>query len=106
MIHGRFQPFPLGHLRYFRLARDRCDQVFVGITKSDPSTAVADPLSAHHHLSEENPFTFTERFTIIQAVLCEVGYTLERVPIIPFPIHHSERLPCYVPVETVMFVVS
>jgi nicotinamide mononucleotide adenylyltransferase len=106
MIHGRFQPFHLEHLRYFRLAWGQCDQVFIGITNPDPSTVVADPLSSHRHLPEENPFTFTERLMMIQAVLHEEGYPLERVLIIPFPIHHPERWPYYVPVETVMFVVS
>jgi nicotinamide mononucleotide adenylyltransferase len=106
MIHGRFQPFHLEHLRYFRLAWDQCEQVLVGITNPDPSTIVADPLSPHRHLPEENPFTFTERLMMIRAVLREEGFPLERVLIIPFPIHNPERWPHYVPAGTVMFVVA
>ena len=37
MIHGRFQPFHLGHLEYLRGAAERCDEVFVGITNPDPT---------------------------------------------------------------------
>lgn len=106
MIHGRFQPFHLEHLRYFRLAWDQCERVLVGITNPDPSAIVADPLSPHRHLAEENPFTYTERFMMIQGVLRDEGYPLERILIVPFPVHHPDRWPYYVPAGTVMFVVA
>jgi cytidyltransferase-like protein len=35
MIHGRFQPFHLGHLEYLRGAAGRCDEIIVGITNPD-----------------------------------------------------------------------
>ncbi|MGI9571569.1 MAG: nicotinate-nucleotide adenylyltransferase, partial [Desulfobulbia bacterium] len=38
MVHGRFQPFHLEHLRYFRLAWERSENVLVGITNPDPSS--------------------------------------------------------------------
>ena len=37
MIHGRFQPFHLGHLEYLKGAAERSDEVFVGITNPDPA---------------------------------------------------------------------
>jgi len=85
MIHGRFQPFHLEHLRYFRLAWDQCERVLVGITNPDPSAIVADPLSPHRHLAEENPFTYTERFMMIQGVLCDEGYPWSGSSSCPFP---------------------
>lgn len=105
MIHGRFQPFHLEHLRYFRVAWERSERVIVGITNPDPSTIVKDELSDHRHLSRENPFTFTERLIMIQDSLREEAYPMERIFIVPFPIHHPERWPYYVPPDTAMFVV-
>jgi nicotinamide-nucleotide adenylyltransferase len=105
MIHGRFQPFHLEHLRYFRLAWKQSENVIVGITNPDPSTVVADELCSHRDLPDENPFTYTERLIMIRESLREEGYPLERVLVVPFPIHHPERWACYVPSGTVMFVV-
>jgi nicotinamide mononucleotide adenylyltransferase len=105
MIQGRFQPFHLEHLRYFRLAWEQSEQMIVGITNPDPSTIVADKLSRHRHLSEENPFTFTERLRMIQGTLREEGYPLERIFIVPLPIHNPERWAYYIPKGTAVFVV-
>jgi len=105
MIHGRFQPFHLEHLRYFRMAWEKSEKVLIGITNPDPSTIVEDELNDHRHLSEENPFTFIERFTMIQDSLREEGYPMERIFVIPFPIHHPDRWPHYVPPGTAMFIV-
>ena len=106
MIHGRFQPFHLEHLRYFRLAWDKSEKVIVGITNPDPSAIVEDELNAHRHLPEENPFTFTERLMMIQATLEDEGFPMERIFLVPFPIHHPKRWPYYVPRGTIMFVVA
>jgi nicotinamide mononucleotide adenylyltransferase len=105
MIHGRFQPFHLEHLRYFRVAWERSDNVLVGITNPDPSTIIADELNQHRHLPEENPFSFTERLMMIQQTLREAGYPMERVFLVPLPIHHPDRWRYYVPPGTAMFVV-
>jgi nicotinamide-nucleotide adenylyltransferase len=105
MIHGRFQPFHLEHLRYFRMAWERSENLVVGITNPDPSTIVVDGLSEHRHLPGENPFTYTERLMMIQETLIEEGYPMEHVFIVPLPIHHPERWQYYVPPGTAMFVV-
>jgi nicotinamide mononucleotide adenylyltransferase len=105
MIHGRFQPFHLEHLRYFRLVWEQSEQVIVGITNPDPSTIVADELNEHRHLQEENPLTFIERLIMIQDTLRDEGYPLERIFITPMPIHHPDRWQYYIPQGTVIFVV-
>jgi cytidyltransferase-like protein len=105
MIHGRFQPFHLEHLRYFRLAWEQSEQVIVGITNPDPSTIVPDELSEHRHLQEENPLTYIERLMMIQETLRDEGYPLERIFIVPMPIHHPDRWQYYIPQGTVIFVV-
>ena len=106
MIHGRFQPFHLEHLRYFRIAWERSENILVGITNADPSTIVEDELSDHRHLAEENPFSFTDRLMMIRETLRDEGYDMERIFIVPFPIHHPELWPYYVPPGTVMFVIA
>jgi nicotinamide-nucleotide adenylyltransferase len=106
MIHGRFQPFHLEHLRYFRIAWERSETVIVGITNPDPAAILEDPLSDHRHRLPDNPFTFTERLMMIQETLLDEGIPLDRVLIVPFPVHHPDRWKHYVPDETVMFVVS
>jgi nicotinamide mononucleotide adenylyltransferase len=105
MIHGRFQPFHLEHLRYFRMAWEQSESVIVGITNPDPSTIVVDELNEHRHLPEENPLSFIERLMMIQETLRDEGYPMERVYIVPMPIHHSDRWKYYIPRDTVLFVV-
>lgn len=105
MIHGRFQPFHLEHLRYFRLAWEQSEQVIIGITNPDPSTIVADALSEHRHLPEDNPLTFIERLIMIQDTLHDEGYPMDRIFIVPLPIHHPDRWQYYIPEGTVIFVV-
>jgi nicotinamide-nucleotide adenylyltransferase len=106
MIIGRFQPFHLEHLRYFHLAWEQSEQVIVGITNPDPSTIVADELSRHRHLPEENPLTFIERLMMIQETLRDEGFPMERIFIVPLPIHHPDRWRYYIPQGTVIFVVA
>jgi len=106
MILGRFQPFHLEHLRYFRLAWERSERVIIGITNPDPSTILEDEANAHRHLSEGNPLTFTERLIMIQDTLYDEGIPLDRIYAVPFPIHNPERWRYYIPPETVLFVVA
>jgi nicotinamide-nucleotide adenylyltransferase len=42
---------------------------------------------------------------MIQETLRDEGYPLERIFIVPLPIHHPDRWQYYVPAGTVMFVV-
>jgi len=105
MVHGRFQPFHLEHLRYFRLAWEQSENVLVGITNPDPSSIQENELNPHRHLQEENPFTFTERLMMIQETLREEGYPMERIFLVPLPIHHPNRWGYYIPPGTAMFVV-
>ena len=105
MMLGRFQPFHLEHLRYFRLVWEQSECVIVGITNPDPDAILADGLSNHRHLPEDNPLTYIERLMMIQDTLHDEGYPMERVFIVPMPIHHPDRWKFYLPADTVIFVV-
>ena len=94
MIHGRFQPFHNGHLEYLRGAATRSRRVFVGITNPDPQRIREEPSDPLRHLPESNPFTYTERLLMVEAVAAD-----ERIPVhvIPFPVNEPELWPAYVP---------
>ena len=94
MIHGRFQPFHNGHLAYLRGAAARSERVFVGITNPDPRRIREEPSDPLRHLPESNPFTYTERLLMIDAVAAD-----EEIPVhvIPFPVNEPELWSAYVP---------
>ena len=94
MIHGRFQPFHNGHLEYLRGAAARSDHVFVGITNPDPRRVREEPSDPLRHLPESNPFTYTERLLMLEAVAEDEGV---RVSVIPFPVNEPELWRAYVP---------
>jgi nicotinamide-nucleotide adenylyltransferase len=94
MIHGRFQPFHNGHLEYLRGAAARSERVFVGITNPDPQRIREEPSDPLRHLPESNPFTYTERLLMVEAVAADEGIP---VHVIPFPVNEPELWPAYVP---------
>jgi cytidyltransferase-like protein len=104
MIHGRFQPFHLGHLTYLRAALERCQTLIIGITNPDPATVREEAEASHRHRQEANPYSFFQRQMMIRETLLEEGVDLKRVVFIPFPINFPERWRYYVPPGTVQFI--
>jgi nicotinamide-nucleotide adenylyltransferase len=101
MIHGRFQPFHNGHLEYLRGAAERSERVFVGITNPDPRRIKEEPSDRLRHLPESNPFTYTERLLMVEAVAAD-----ESIPVhvIPFPVNEPELWPAYVPAGVTQYL--
>jgi cytidyltransferase-like protein len=97
MVHGRFQPFHLGHLEYLRGAAGRCDEVFVGITNPDPTRIVPEPSDPLRHLPESNPWTYAERLLMVKAAADDLSLDPARLHVIPFPVNEPELWPAYVP---------
>jgi nicotinamide-nucleotide adenylyltransferase/phosphinothricin biosynthesis protein PhpF len=104
MIHGRFQPFHLGHLEYLRGAAERCDELFVGITNPDPTRIRPETSDPARHLSESNPWTYAERLLMVKAGARDLGLDLERVHVIPFPVNEPELWPAYVPDGVIQYL--
>jgi cytidyltransferase-like protein len=104
MIHGRFQPFHLGHLEYLRGAAERSDQVFVGITNPDPSRIRPEPADPLRHLPESNPFSYAERLLMVKAAAADLGLDPRRVHVIPFPVNEPELWPAYVPAGVTQYL--
>lgn len=104
MIHGRFQPFHVGHAEYLRGAAERSDELFVGITNPDPTRVrpeYADPL---RHLPESNPWSYVERLLMVKAAAADLGLDLEHVHVIPFPVNEPELWPAYVPEGVTQYI--
>ena len=100
MVHGRFQPFHVGHLDYLLTAAKMTSSVlFVGIT--NPSGAgPADASDDHRHSSVSNPFTFLERFRMVRS---SVPALRPDLVIVPFDVQSPETWG-FIPQETVQFV--
>lgn len=97
VIHGRFQPLHLGHLEYLLAGKDTCETLVVGITNPDPTLTVAEPTNPARGLPEANPFTYYERYLMVESALLETGVGPESFRIVPFPHGLPERLFHYAP---------
>ncbi len=101
MIHGRFQPFHLGHLEYLKGAAARSDEVWVGITNPDPTRVKPEQADPLRHLPESNPYTYAERLLMVKAAAAEIEVD---VHVIPFPVNEPELWPAYVPPDVTQFI--
>jgi cytidyltransferase-like protein len=101
MIHGRFQPFHLGHLEYLRGAAERSDEVWVGITNPDPARIKEEPSDPLRHLPESNPYTYAERLLMVKAAAADAGID---VHVIPFPVNEPELWDAYVPRDVTQYI--
>ena len=104
MIHGRFQPFHLGHLEYLKGAAARSDEVFVGITNPDPERIKPEADDPLRHLPESNPYTYVERMLMVEAAAADAGIARERLHVVPFPVNEPELWDAYVPRDAVQFI--
>ena len=100
-VHGRFQPFHLGHFEYVLRALQSSSLLYVGLANSDPSHIDNDPASSHRHLQSANPFPYFIRMEMVLGALMEYGVDLTRIRITPFPINRLELLQYYVPAEAI-----
>jgi cytidyltransferase-like protein len=101
VIHGRFQPLHLGHLEYLLAGAARCDVLVVGITNPDPSQIAAEPTDPARGAEGANPFTYYDRYLMVEAALTEAGVGRDRLRIVPFPHSFPERLRFYAPADAV-----
>jgi nicotinamide-nucleotide adenylyltransferase/phosphinothricin biosynthesis protein PhpF len=101
MIHGRFQPFHLGHLEYLQGAAARSDEVWVGITNPDPTRMKEEPSDPLRHLPESNPYTYAERLLMVKGAAAEAGVD---VHVIPFPVNEPELWHAYVPRDVTQYI--
>ncbi len=104
VIHGRFQPFHVGHLEYALQVASRCRRLVVGITNPEPASVPPERASPHRHLAEANRFTYYERLLMVQSALAAAGVEPGRTAIVPFPIHQVSNWPYYLPRASTHFI--
>jgi nicotinamide-nucleotide adenylyltransferase/phosphinothricin biosynthesis protein PhpF len=100
-VHGRFQPFHLGHLEYVLKAYELSNILYIGLANSDPTHINSDDTAPHRHLIEFNPFPYFARMEMVLGSIQEAGANLARIRVVPFPINKPELLVYYVPKEAI-----
>lgn len=98
VIHGRFQPFHLGHLEYLGIAARRSRNVVVGITNPALGRLAEERTSAHRHTKDANPYTYFERAEMVTASLPEaVPSDACTVRVVPFDVSDPGTWDDYLP---------
>jgi nicotinamide mononucleotide adenylyltransferase len=101
--HGRFQPFHSEHLEYVLAAKQKCDFLWIGITKYDVTPSEFNPLGRHRERPENNPLTYFERINMIADSLLEAGVSKADFGFVPFPIETPKRLSEFMPTSVPCF---
>ena len=101
--HGRFQPLHNEHLEYVLAAKERCEFLWVGITRFDISAEHLNPLGRHRERPEANPLTYYERVTIIRQALMDSGIPPSEFEFTPFPIETPSALSLFLPKHVVCY---
>lgn len=102
MIHGRYQPFHLGHFKYLKDALMCSEKLIIGITNPDPNLTGKDNSDAHRHQADANPFTYFLRLKMIQKSILmdtEIAHRIADITFVPFPINKPDFWYCYLPPE-------
>ena len=105
MVHGRFQPFHVGHVAYFESAISKLSRtLIVGITNPAQAARV-EATDDHRHLLEANPYTFLDRARMVQLSLPSIAgaSALEELLVVPFDVQDQSTWG-FIPRSTTQFV--
>lgn len=105
IIHGKFQILHNDHLKYLLAAKERCGFLFVGITNPDPTLTKESPEDPARSKPSNNPFTYWERYLMVEAALLGAGVKREEFAVVPFPINYPELLKYYTPTDARYYTV-
>lgn len=98
MIHGRFQPFTIGHMQHLKRGLDRVlkgNKLYVGITKpfiTDNGISEGDD---HRDNKNSNPYTFEQRREmVLKSVEMEpnISDRIDDIIVIPWSMNNMEDL--------------
>jgi cytidyltransferase-like protein len=104
VAHGRFQPLHLGHLEYLLASKAQCRVLIVGITNPDPAQTVFEPTDVNRGDPTANPYTYYERYLMVESALTASGVPHSEFRIVPFPHGFPERLRYYAPSDARHFI--
>ena len=103
-VHGRFQPFHNGHLRYVLAAKGKCEFLWIGITQINIRSLLSSNIGGEHRYDPcHNPMTYYERVLMITDALTEVGISRLEFGVIPFPIETPQNLSDFLPTNIPIF---
>jgi cytidyltransferase-like protein len=97
VVLGRFQPLHLGHMEYLEAAREKVDQLVVGITNPDTGALIHDSTDPRRSLSENNPFSYFDRHQMVAASLTESGWNCNDFIVVPASINSPHDMKPYLP---------
>lgn len=97
VVHGRFQLLHNEHMKYILAGKKRCKHLIIGICNPDRSLVKYTENSPHRSEDVSNPFSYYERFQMIQGALLEKGISIYDFDIVPFPINYPELIFSYTP---------
>lgn len=98
MIHGRFQPFTIGHMQYLKRALDmvpKGNKLFIGITKpfaTDNGMSAGDD---HRDDKSSNPYTFEQRREMVFSSIRldpSIADRIDDIIVIPWSMNNMEDL--------------
>jgi len=104
LAFGRFQPLHIGHIEHLTAAFDNCEKLFIGITNPDPNNFYNTELSSHRSLPEANPFTYFDRFEMIENSLIDLKIQRNAFEIIPIFLNNMDYVHHYIPRDTIVFI--
>lgn len=98
MIHGRFQPFTIGHMQHLKRAFSRVqrgNKLYIGITKPFSTDSGISEGDDHRDNKNSNPYTFEQRREMIYTSIEMdpiIQDRLDDVIIIPWSMNNTEDL--------------
>lgn len=105
IVHGRFQPFHLGHFDYVKLAYEITNfHLIIGITNPTPELTREEFSDGHRHLKDSNPFTYYQRYMMITKSIKIDPYlnnSNKQISVVPFPIHDEKLWLHFIPKRAV-----
>ena len=106
VIHGRFQGLHLGHMEYLLEGKKRCEHLIIGITNYEPylNYGVNNPANLNRTKAEANPFTYFERYKLLQGSMIEAGVDIASFDIVPFPIENPANIFNFAPKEAIYYI--
>jgi nicotinamide mononucleotide adenylyltransferase len=104
VVHGRFQPIHLDHIRYILEAARRCEFLYIGITNPDPSKTKVHESDIKRSQDSANPLSYWERCLLVRASMQDFGLDPTAYSTVPFPINLPHLLQYYVPTDARFFM--
>jgi len=103
-MHGRFQPFHIGHVHYVKLCLDRAEHVVIAGANPDVQAQSEFLSDGQRPKAGASPFTFCECVRIINESMRGAGVSMERYTITPFPIDDLSAVHSYLPEGTPVYM--